>query len=176
MAAAHLAYDEPERLKRLADLCLLDTPPDPRFDSLVARALALFAGASAAALTLVDAKRVWFKSVRGMEPGEAPRESAFCSHAILGSRVMIVPDLTLDYRFATNALVAGKPGLRFYAGAPLTGGVGTLCVFATQVLRPSPAQVDGLAKLALLADTQILMHAALQALARATPASPVELR
>ncbi len=174
MVAAHLAYDEPERLKRLADFCLLDTPADPRFDSLVARALALFPGASAAALTLVAAQRVWFKSVRGMEPGEAPRESAFCSHAILGSRMMIVPDLTLDCRFATNPLVTGKSGLRFYAGAPLTGGVGTLCVFGTQALRPSPAQVDGLAKLALLADTQMLMHAALHTLAHAAPASAAE--
>ena len=164
MSDASLAYDEPARLARLADLKLLDTPPDARLDTLAARALALFPGAESAAVSLVAAERVWFKSSCGAAPQELPREVAFCSHTVLGLHVLVVPDLTRDRRFATNPLVAGQAALRFYVGAPLVGGVGALCVIGKQPQHPTAAQVSGLAQLALLADTQILMHGALQAL------------
>ena len=170
MGAAPLACDEQARLARLGDLRLLDTPPDARLNTLTARALALFPGARAAALSLVAADRVWFKSNHGGDLRELPREVAFCSYAVLGLHVMVVPDLARDRRFATNPLVTGDAALRFYVGAPLVGGVGVLCVLGMEPQHPTATQVGGLAQLALLADTQILMQGALQALRTDQPA------
>ncbi len=170
MGDAPLAFDEQARLARLDDLRLLDTLPDARLDTLTVRALALFPGANAAALSLVAADRVWFKSKCGGDFREMPRGLAFCSHALLGLQVMVVPNLARDRRFATNPLVTGEAALRFYVGAPLVGGIGALCVLGTEPQHPTAAQVGGLAQLALLADTQILMQGALQALRTDYPA------
>jgi len=56
-----------------------------------------------------------------------------------------VEDALQDVRFADNPLVnPGPPGIRFYAGAPLTLStghrVGTLCLIDTQRRRFSPEE------------------------------------
>jgi GAF domain-containing protein len=65
-----------------------------------------------------------------------------------------VPDATADARFVDNPLVAGGPGIRFYAGIPLvtSGGtaLGTLCVIDRKPRKLSPKQRR---QLALLADS-----------------------
>jgi diguanylate cyclase len=130
--AAGLPHDEAERLARLRALTVLDSAPEPLFDSL-ARLAAQIAGTPIALVTLIDEKRQWFKANLGL-PGarETPRDLAFCAHAILGREVMEVADARTDPRFADHPMVTGEPGIRFYAGAPLSlpGGmrVGTLCV------------------------------------------------
>src|SRR5260370_25440032 len=64
---------------------------------------------------------------------------------------MVVPDATLDPRFASSPLVTGEPQIRFYAGAPLitAGGfrLGTLCI-----MDRVPRQALSAAEAANLAD------------------------
>jgi predicted signal transduction protein with EAL and GGDEF domain len=54
------------------------------------------------------------------------------AHALREPELFIVPDATLDPRFASNPLVLGDPSIRFYAGAVLRGPtgapVGTCCI------------------------------------------------
>jgi GAF domain-containing protein len=110
---------------------LLDTEPEERFDRFTRIAAALFE-VPIALISLVDKERQWFKSRRGIDATETPRDQAFCAHAILRNDVMQVADAHTDERFADNPLVTGGPRVRFYAGAPLSLGdgspVGTLCV------------------------------------------------
>src|SRR5690606_37621818 len=74
------------------------------------------------------------KARAGLDAQEGPRDTSFCGHAILepSGATMVVPDATLDERFAGNPLVTGAPHIRFYAGVPLLNAaghaLGTLCL------------------------------------------------
>jgi GAF domain-containing protein len=110
---------------------MLDTPPEPAFDRIVALAR-IVSEASAAVFTLVDEHRQWFKAKSGVDDCEGPREYAFCAHAILSPRTTWVEDARADPRFSDNPSVTGAPWIRFYAGVPVVHrgrALGTICVF-----------------------------------------------
>ena len=83
-------------------------------------------------ITLIDEHDQWFKVNKGFEVFRMPRNTSFCTHAIMQQEVMIVPDAREDARFINNPLVSKAPNIRFYAGAPLAtndgNNIGTLCV------------------------------------------------
>ncbi|HET9032368.1 MAG TPA: PAS domain S-box protein [Dokdonella sp.] len=144
--------NEVQRLTRLQELGVHDTAAEPAFDALT-RTARLVTGAPIALISLVDENRQWFKSNQGLaEARETPRDLAFCAHAILVDDVMVVPDASRDPRFADNPLVTGKPGIRFYAGAPITlrDGLcmGTLCVIDRQARELTDQQRKILVELA----------------------------
>lgn len=144
--------DERERLQRLLDLRLLDTPPEPLFDAL-ARAAAELTGSPVALVTLIDQQRQWFKSNYGLPGVESTaRSTAICDYAIRGEQLMEVRDARGDVRFSRFDIVVGEPHVRFYAGAPLTLSsghrVGTLCVLDTVPRALSEQQRSALQQLA----------------------------
>jgi signal transduction histidine kinase/CheY-like chemotaxis protein len=141
---------ENERLAALRALDLLDTAPEPEFDSLTDLAAAVL-GVQMAAVSLVDRDRQWFKSALNLPVRETPRDIAICHHTIQQDGILHVPDTLEDPRFRDNPLVTGGPRLRGYAGVPLqdpTGyRVGTLCVLHNQ---PLPLDDDKRSRLAAL--------------------------
>jgi phosphoribosyl 1,2-cyclic phosphodiesterase/DNA-binding response OmpR family regulator len=148
---AAVPANEAQRLATLRRLGVLDTEAEERFDRITRLAAALF-DVSIALVTLVDARRQWFKSAQGTAMRSTEREAALCAHAILAEDVLVVPDALLDPRFADNPLVAGEPRIRFYAGCPLTmpdgSRVGTLCLIDH---RPRDLDEPGRARLRDLA-------------------------
>ena len=86
-------------------------------------------------VSVISRERHLVKARTGLEVCEFDRRISFCAHALGGDAMMIVPDATLDVRFATSPFVTGDPHIRFYAGVPLrapTGeAVGTLCIIDT---------------------------------------------
>jgi GAF domain-containing protein len=152
MSVAPIPENEAERLAALHRLLLLDTPPEERFDRIVAFAAEEF-DVPIALISLVDGDRQWFKARTGLGVCQTPRSSSFCGHAILARDVLVVPDARLDERFFDNPMVVGEPHIRFYAGAPieLEDGhrLGTLCLIDT-----APRTLDplGLAILGTLRD------------------------
>ena len=145
-AAGLLPSAESLRQRSLRDHAVLGTPPEKRFDRIVAMAAAYFK-APIALISLVDKDRQWFKSCMGLTVRETPRESAFCDHTIrlAPHSILVVEDALNDARFSDNPLVLGAPFIRFYAGAVLTTAegynLGTLCIIDT-MQRPPPSEVD----------------------------------
>lgn len=135
MLHAPIPADDDARLQALRELLILDTPPEERFDRLVAFAASEF-DVPIALISLIDRDRQWFKARVGLDACETSREISFCGHAILQPEIFEVLDAARDPRFADNPLVVGAPHIRFYVGAPLVlpGGaaVGTLCLVGTQ--------------------------------------------
>jgi diguanylate cyclase (GGDEF)-like protein len=122
--------DEAGRLLALHRYCALDSVHEPNFDTITSIVQDLL-GVPIAAVSLIDQDRQRFKSIQGSDLQETPREVAFCDHTIRSMEPLVVPDATLDPRFADNPLVTGEAQIRAYAGAPLNTpdgyNVGALC-------------------------------------------------
>ncbi|WP_445619607.1 GAF domain-containing protein [Kushneria sp. Sum13] len=123
---------ERRRLAALKGLGILETPREERFD-VITRLLARDFDVPISMISLVDDKRVWFKSEVGLEGiEEVSREITFCSHAIEADHIMVVEDAMADQRFCDNPLVTGEMALRFYAGAVIRSShrepLGAVCI------------------------------------------------
>lgn len=131
MKIPDIPADEEYRLKELRALNVLNTPPEERFDRLTRLARRLF-NVPISIVSLIETDWQWFKSRGGVSNNTAARNTSFCGHAILEDDMLVVENALEDTRFADNPLVAGVPGIRFYAGCPLRspGGakVGSLCI------------------------------------------------
>lgn len=122
------------RIETLYNYRILDTIPEADLNRLVDLA-ADICDTPIAALSLVDKHRLWFKSIVGLDVCEIPVDGTFCSYAIKQNQPFIVPNASLDPRFADSLLVKGAAGIQFYAGIPLiakdSNRIGTLCVLDT---------------------------------------------
>jgi signal transduction histidine kinase len=169
MQSPALPPDEAERLAALRSYRILDTPPEPDFDDLVALASEI-CEVPIALVTLMDQDRQWFKATTGTEVRELPRAISFCGHAILQEGVFVVEDALEDPRFADNPLVLAPPNVRFYAGAPLESAsghrLGTLCVIDRVARRLTGLQGRALSTLSRQVVAQIELRARIVELAR----------
>ncbi len=156
-----LPPNEADRLAALHRYGVLDTPPDPRFDRIVALAAQLF-DMPIALVSLVDAERQWFKARLGVDDRETSRDTAICAHVVASGAALEVPDVPRDARFADFPLVVGPPHIRFYAGAPLLDpdghALGTLCVIDQKPRQLDMQQRQLLTDLAGMAMDALLLH------------------
>lgn len=157
---------EEARLAALKRYDILDTGAEQAYDDIT-RLAAAIAQTPIALISLVDESRQWFKSRIGLETSETSREVAFCAHAIrTPEHALIVPDASLDPRFADNPLVTSSPHIRFYAGEPLVTAdnhaLGTLCVIDNTPRELTAEQKELLAALSRLVVNQLELrrHAA----------------
>jgi diguanylate cyclase (GGDEF)-like protein len=140
--------EEAARLLALRSYCVLDTGREGRFDDLTCLAASI-CETPVSLVSLVDARRLFFKSEHGLGVREVPDfGDGFCRHAIRQRDIFQIPDTREDGRFVAHPLVAGAPHVRFYAGAPLVTpddvAVGTLCVIDFRPRRLDARQSEAL--------------------------------
>lgn len=144
--------DEELRLKALKEYSILDTLPEKEYEEITYLASQI-CKVPISLITLIDEKRQWFKSNRGLTVTETPREVAFCAHAINDKQnIFIVPDSRNDERFHDNPLVTDDPYVIFYVGIPLINpdgfALGTLCVIDKEPHVLDQYQINALKALA----------------------------
>ncbi|WIB13812.1 GAF domain-containing protein [Curtobacterium sp. MCPF17_052] len=116
-------------------LDVLGAGPEERFDRITRMTHDAF-GVPLTFLNLVHHDLVTTQSTFGWNQGTSvPANEQFCATTVLTPEPLVIPDTTLDPRFAHTAAVA-EHGIRFYAGAPLSmldgTRVGTLCIMDAQ--------------------------------------------
>ena len=128
--------DEEGRVAALRRYEALDTGDEKPFQRVVELVQTVL-GVPAAAITLVDGERQWYRAARGLD-GKASiaRADSFCDETIGQPGPLAVTDTHLDQRFAANPMVLGAPFIRSYLGVPLTTpdgyNIGTLCAIDTE--------------------------------------------
>jgi len=161
MIPAPLPSNESARIEALRQYAILDTLPEKALDELTLLA-AQVCGVPIALISLVDTDRQWFKAKVGLEEIQNGRDISFCAHALEQKELFVVPDATKDERFSDNPSVTGDPGIRFYAGAPLTTPenltLGTLCVIDRFPRVLTEAQEQALQILARQVMTHLELH------------------
>ena len=139
--------DEDLRLERVYEMGLLnDLKPEERFDIFTKKATEEL-HVPISTLTILDAKKEYYKSCQGLDEREGERAISFCSQALLSKNLFIVPDCSEDQRFSNNPMVVGKPFIRFYAGTAIydykTGRpVAVFCVKDTKPRELSASEID----------------------------------
>lgn len=138
MQAPAMPINESERLLALKASQLLDSEYEAIFDNLTALVSTVL-NVPIVAISLVDSKRQWFKSIHGLDVCETSRDVSFCGHVVAENNALIIENAALDQRFSDNPLVTDAPNIKFYAGVPLrfthNGNVfiiGTLCIIDTK--------------------------------------------
>lgn len=146
---------DPDRLRALRSLYLLDTPSDRGFDEL-AQVARRALGVPVALISLVDRERQFLVSCPGLrqewaERRETPLSHSFCQHVVATDGPLIVSDAR------EHALVRDNPAVRdldviAYAGVPLRTHdgfvVGTLCAIDHTPRQWQDAQIELLSRLA----------------------------
>lgn len=119
------------RCQALYESGLLDGGADDRFDRITARAREHF-GVSSASIALITEDSQVIKSVVGPIGQDLPRHLSLCARTIEKNRTLVITDASIHPDWRNHPLVTGGPGVRFYAGHPLSTAdgwrIGTLCL------------------------------------------------
>lgn len=152
---------ESERIKALHEYNILDTPSEEKFDNITKLAT-LICNAPIAVIILVDESRLFLKSFIGIGNGDVAKDVSFSAETIKGNEILEIQDTLTDKRFKDHPMVTGKPGVRFYAGAPLLDEngfkIGVIAVFDVVSRSLSDDQKDGLVTLANETITHITLR------------------
>lgn len=111
-----------------------------------------------AAVSFVEAERACCAAAIGINVECVDHGDSFAARTLAAGIPQVVPDAREHEIFATSSLVTGEPGVRFYAGFPLTidgHGIGTLSVADRRPRQMSPDDAHALRVIADQAATQL---------------------
>ena len=153
---------EAARTQLIERLTLTDPSYDASFDRIV-RLLKSLTGTSAAAFTVLEGGRQFYKAHEGIDQRETPRDVSFCTHTIEQGDMLVVDDARADPRFSDSALVCGPGGHCFYAGLPVRAPsglpVGALCILDEQPRQLTSEQRTSLEDLRGMLEESLMLRA-----------------
>lgn len=161
-AEARWPRDEAARLAALADYRLIPLGElagadvsTQIIDDLegLAQVAARLTGSQSAVFNIIDDTHQHQIAAWNITRAVCDRKDSMCAVVFQGGATVVVPDASLDPRFAENPYVSGRiSAIRFYASSPLrcpSGQIlGTLCVFDTAVRELTTEQEKGFSLLA----------------------------
>jgi hypothetical protein len=154
--------NEAERIAALRSAMCAYVPREDRFDRITRMAQRLL-DVPIVLISIIEDDVAWFRSAQGLEVAESSRDILFCGHAIMKPEVFQVRDMLADPRFANNPLVVGPPHIRSYCGWPLEIAlglrVGTLCVLDTMPRTFSSDDLESLADMAHMVESELRINA-----------------
>ena len=154
--------NEVERIAALRSAMCAYVPREDRFDRITRMAQRLL-HVPIVLISIIEDDVQWFRSAQGLDVAETTRDISFCGHAIMTADVFQVRDTLADPRFANNPLVTGPPHVRSYCGWPLEIAlgfrVGTLCVLDTMPRTFSGEDLESLADMAHMVESELRVNA-----------------
>lgn len=166
------SLNEVQRLEALHTHDLLGSAHEAEFDAL-ARLAALLCDTPMATLSWVTDTQVVSTAQHGLALVSTDSQGTPHAHVVNEpERLLIVPNLRADKRFAGSALLQQQTELRFFAGAAIVDeqglALGCLAVYDTLPHDLTPTQCQGLLDLACLARMTLSNRTKERALARLT--------
>ena len=150
---------ERKRLIALTSLNLLNTPKEERFEIITRLASKIFA-VPVAGISLVDAQKVWFKSIQGLDHLTEDRSTSFSNAVVLKEEMVIIEDTLQNEEFKSNPYVTDGPKIRFFAGVPIRASdlsvVGSLFLADRLPRKFSDLEVSTLKDLSTWVDVEFL--------------------
>jgi PAS domain S-box-containing protein len=151
MRAATRSSNEAARLDALAAYQIIDSTEGATYGAFTELASQI-AQSPIATISLVDERRAWFKSSKGLDVHKIPRDVSFSAHVVTSGAQLLIEDARADARFSSSVLVTGPTQVRFFAGVPLVTPqgfiLGALCVLDTRPRTLTELQLRELSALA----------------------------
>jgi EAL domain-containing protein (putative c-di-GMP-specific phosphodiesterase class I) len=155
-------FDHQQEIERLAALSatgILDTPPEPNYDTITRLAAEYFQAASAG-LTFVDEGRVWVKSYWGQHVRELPRKDSIFDMVLAADGPVVVPDISQLPQSQGPRLLFKQLNVGSFAAVPVRSTdrkiLGTLTLFFHETREGlTPDQLHMLQNLANMASCQL---------------------
>jgi signal transduction histidine kinase len=146
------ATDDQVREQAIEEYGVLDARPRRELEALTELA-ALCGGVPMASINIITGVQQWQVAAHGFEATICDRSDSMCARVLHEQGPVLVPDASLDERFAGNPFVTGQVGaVRFYASQALTTPdgvvIGRLCVFDEKPHEVGPALARALATIA----------------------------
>ena len=169
--------NDPERLKRLRELGLLDETFDAALDRIT-RLASKILNAPVSLLSLVEPTRQYFKSYVGLgEPWATQRETplthSFCQHVVTSGQPLIVNNAP-EHEVVKDNLAIPDLGVIAYAGIPIHTAdnqqLGSFCVIDIKPREWTADELEILEGLAALLMTEINLREEILARERETQA------
>jgi len=132
--------NEDLRLLAVRETIDIDLDQDQELHGIVEQASAL-TNMPYAVISFSGSETAFLKLKNGVIEKSISRHLSFCLYVILHNGTITIDDTLLDKRFAANPMVCEDPGIRFFAGVPLTSKTGEK-IGALYVMDFTPAGLD----------------------------------